>query len=102
MAQISKCYECAVLFLFLSLFSLLVSYIKPTFLIFALLCCIACYIVIFDDDVTDALALLVEFGSSSSEHNQKSAVLVLRNLCFNTAGKSKLLATGKSCTVRNK
>ena len=66
------------------------------FLIFALLCCIACYIVIFDDDVTDALALLVEFGSSSSEHNQKSAVLVLRNLCFNTAGKSKLLATGRS------
>jgi rotatin len=44
--------------------------------------------------INDGLALLIEFGSTGLDNQQKSAILVLRNLCFHSSNKPKLLSNG--------
>ena len=41
------------------------------------------------------VSLLLDFGASAAAHNRKCAALVLRNLCFHSANKHRLLADGE-------
>lgn len=43
----------------------------------------------------DSIPLIVEFAFNGQENQKKSALLIIRNLCFNTANKPKLLTNGK-------
>ncbi|KAK2169790.1 hypothetical protein LSH36_7g17006 [Paralvinella palmiformis] len=45
--------------------------------------------------IDDSVSLLLEFGTSSSTYNQAYATLILRNLCFHSANKPKLLSNDK-------
>jgi len=45
--------------------------------------------------IDDSIMLLIEFGFSGHETLQKSSLLILRNLCFHSTSKPKLLANDK-------
>ena len=50
---------------------------------------------------SDAVAILLEFGHEGVPKQQKSATLILHNLCFHTSNKPKLLANGAHYQVIN-